>query len=122
MRASVQYDDWEGTTAADDASPRSLGKLLEDRGLMDPQTEFLVAADLWIGESHDGKLASPAVHCLVTKGANYDDVATSLSNQSDPLTFRVIDVQLTLEEFLGLFKRFRVVLTRRGLELTDREY
>jgi hypothetical protein len=46
----------------------------------------------------------------------------NLRQRLDPIRVRRVDVELTLEEFFSLFKRFNVVLSRRGLSLIDREY
>jgi len=40
----------------------------------------------------------------------------------EPVPVRVVDVPLTLEKFVALFKRFNVMLTWHGLKLEDREY
>lgn len=38
------------------------------------------------------------------------------------LRFKEIDIELSLEEFFGLFKRFSIVLTSRDMGLEGREY
>lgn len=122
FRASVQYGDWEGTAAADDADQRTFGRLLEERGLFDPTREMLIGVELWIGENHGGKVEKPYLHAVFVEGDRFDNVAPRLKAERDPIKVRRIDVGLTLEEFIGLFKRFSVVITRRGMDLTDREY
>ena len=123
FRASVHYGDWEGSSAADDADHLGLIKFLENKKLMDGDTEFLVGLELWIGENHGGVVMPPSIRCLIIRRAgDFETVASQLASQHDPLDLREIDLELSLNEFLGLFKRFSVVLTRRGLNLTEREY
>jgi hypothetical protein len=44
-----------------------------------------------------------------------------LSNGQKP-TLRKEELQLSLDEFFCLFKRFEVVLTQKGLDLSGRDY
>lgn len=122
VRASVQYGDWEGTAAADDDADIDLSDFLEKKGLYDREIEFLVAVEVLIGENHGGKVKPPYIRCLIQDKPDFDTVADHLAAQPDPLTFKSVDIELTLEEFIGLFKRFAVTLSRRGLNLTDREF
>jgi hypothetical protein len=53
----------------------------------------------------------------------YDDVPRLLAaSQGGPIPVKRVEVELTLEEFMGLFKRFSVVLTKKGLDLDGRTY
>lgn len=121
FKASVQYGDWQGTAAADNADRVSLWKYLEDHHLI--QTgEFLIATSMWVGENH-GKLGSVFVRAYVyTKGNDFDTVKAALDATSGPIPVREIDLELTIEEFIILFKRFDLMLTRSGLDLTGREF
>jgi hypothetical protein len=123
FRASVQYGDWTGTAAADNADQRDLSDFLATKKIFDRDKEFLIAASLWIGENHGGKIQSPCVTAIITLlDSTYDNVSKKLKAVQGPIPVRRVDVELSLEEFIGLFKRFAVVLTRRGLDLEDREY
>jgi hypothetical protein len=124
FRASVQYGDWEGTAAADDAShgTTSFEVYLEKKKLIKPN-EFLVAASLWVGENHDNKLGSVLVQAFLFKGHHdFESLRAALAAAPDPIPVRAVDITLTLEEFIGLFKRFDVMLTWRGLSLEGREF
>jgi succinate dehydrogenase/fumarate reductase flavoprotein subunit len=122
FRASVQYNDWGGTAAADDADPSSLRKYLEDKGLI-KAGEFLIAAELFVGESHGGRLGSVSVQAFLYSGqGTFDTVAQALKAQSGPIPVRVVDIELEIEQFVALFKRFEVTLTRKGLNLEGRDY
>jgi len=118
LKASTQYGDWEGTAAADD-KPSALQELLETKGLINPD-EFLLAATLYVSEHN---YDSPYVRAFVfQKGRKFELVKEILAATEGPIPVRRIDVGLTTKEFLGLFKRFNVMLTWRGLEIEGREY
>jgi hypothetical protein len=123
FRAGVQYGDWTGTAAADNADKNDLSELLAAKKVFDREKEFLLGASLWIGENHGGKAQSPHIAAIITSLDNtYDDLLPKLKAVNGPVPVRRIDVELSLDEFIGLFKKFAVMLTRRGLGLEDREY
>ncbi len=120
FKAGVQYGDFEGTAAADRADRGDLREYLEAQNLIQPG-EFLVAVELWIGENHSGKVAQPSIKALLVDAPDYDGAVRDVLNQ-DPVPVRKVDVPLTLEEFVGLFKRFAVTLTIRGGNLGGKDY
>ncbi|MEL3892531.1 hypothetical protein V6B08_19800 [Ferrovibrio sp. MS7] len=120
-RASVQYNDWKGTAAADDADKNSLSDLLTERGLMN-EGEFLLSAHLWVGEVHGGELGSVFVCATITQLSNADAVESLVRANCGPLPVKRVELELSLGEFVVLFKRFAVVLTSRDLNLTDFKY
>ena len=82
-----------------------------------------MGVDLRIGENHGGEVAPALVRCFLSKhGNNFDTVATHLASDTAPMQIREVELDLSLNEFLGLLKRFNVTLTRTGLDLKDREY
>jgi hypothetical protein len=122
FKASVQYGDWQGTAAADGDHASTLSSYLETKGLTKPG-EFLIAMSLWVGENHGGELGSIIVRAFLFDGPrDHESVRMALANISGAIPVRAIDLTLTLEQFVLLFKRFDIVLTWRGLELEDREY
>jgi hypothetical protein len=40
----------------------------------------------------------------------------------DPIPAKKVELEVTVEQFLKLFRRFNVVLTSRGLDLEGRTY
>jgi hypothetical protein len=120
FKAGVQYDDFEGTAAADRADKNDLGYYLRSNGLMQ-SGDFLVAAELWVGENHGGKVAQPAIRALVVDAPDYEGAVRDVLNR-DPVPVRKIDLPLSLDQFLALFKRFAVTLTIRGGELGGKDY
>ena len=121
IKASVQYGDWEGTAAADESDGVKMRYLLEKSGALKAD-EFVVAIELFVGESHRGKLVKPYIDVLLFNKADFDTAAAGIKAAPDPLLLRKVRVDLSLDEFIGLFKRFAVTLSRRGLGLIEREY
>jgi hypothetical protein len=116
FKASVQYGDWEGAAAADGAHLISVEEYLEKKGLTKPN-EFLIATSLYIEEN------SVFARAFLFNGhRDFDSVQNSLAVIKGPIPVRVVEIPLKLEEFVGLFKRFDVMLTWRGLQLEGREY
>ncbi|HYG49230.1 MAG TPA: hypothetical protein VD846_14960 [Allosphingosinicella sp.] len=120
FKAGVQYGDFEGSAAADRADQDDLGDYLRKNGLMQPG-EFLVAAEVWIGENHGGVVKNPFIRALVVNAPDYDGAVREVLNQ-DPVPVRKIDLPLSLNDFIGLFKRFAVTLTIRGGDLHGKDY
>ena len=119
--ASVQYNDWKGTAAADSADMNDISKLLKKRGELS-DGEFLVGLELWLGEMHGDEIKPPFVKAYVSDGQNYEAVERKLSETSDPLTMKQVELDdLSMDEFLLLFKRFAISLSWKGLDLTGRE-
>src|SRR5712692_9178689 len=115
FKASVQYGDWEGTAAADDAHT-DLREYLEGKKLINPN-EFLIAASLYVDEGYTN------VRVFAFQGGrHFESVKDALAAITGPIPVRAINVKLTQEEFIGLFKRFDVILTWKGFELEGRNY
>lgn len=120
--ASVQYGDWEGTVAADDADANALANYLEKKRLIRPG-EFLIAASFWAGENYDGKLGRVSVRAfLLNESQNFERAKRTLAASKGPIPVRVLDIPLKLQEFVALFKRFEIMLTWHDLSLEGREY
>src|SRR3979490_828679 len=105
FKAGVQYGDWDGTAAADDADHNhvSLQRYLDDNKLIQPD-EFLIATSLWVGENH-GKLGSVSVTAyLYKKAGGFDTVKAELDALQGAIPVRKVDIELTLEEYFVLFK------------------
>jgi len=122
FKASVQYGDWKGTAAADDADFNALDKYLDEKGLKHAD-EFLIATSLWVGENHPGRLGSISATAYLHRGhRSAESVKASISSSSGPVPVRRVQLELTIQEYIELFKRFDVMLTRRGLDLDGREH
>jgi hypothetical protein len=112
--AHVQYDDWKGTAAADDADTRAIRKYLRDNGLIN-SGEFLVGLELYSGESHF------AVRAFIIQAGDYEGAVKQIT-ANPPVDTLVRELSLGRDEFFAMFKRFSVVLTHKGLELDGEEY
>lgn len=121
FRAGVQYNDWKGTAAADDADRNDIGKLLRERGALSDD-EFLVGIELWLGEMHGDEVENPSVSALIINAEDYEAAERTLNETDDPLPVKRVELELSMKEFLLLFKRLAISLSWRGLDLTGREY
>jgi len=121
FKASVQYGDWNGTAAADDADQISLSHYLEMKGLAGDK-EFLVASSIFIGENHGGKIGGVYITAYLFTPPPNTTVDVALDAIEGPVPVREVELQITLEEYLGFFKRFKVFYTKRYLNLEGREY
>ena len=121
FKASVQYGDWKGTCAADDADKQSIVDFLRAKELI-AEREFLVGIELYVGENHDLNVKPPTIIGLILNAENYDTAAAALQSARDQINLRRIRIELPLELFLGLFKRFSIAISPRGLDITGREY
>jgi hypothetical protein len=120
LTASARYNDWDGTVAADNVE-KGLIHFLETKGLLDRKSEFVVGVELSVPETSTGKGDAVSMKALVVCTASYDDAARRIEDRSNPLPLKNVELDVSLDEFLKLFRRFNLVLTRRGLKLNGRE-
>ena len=121
FRAGVQYGDWEGTAAADDADTDSLEQYLRERDLTKPD-EFLIATSLFVGDSRGEEFGFLYIRALLFEAINYEDVRKKLAASSGAILVREVEIKLTMAQFVALFKRFDVMFTWHGLGLEGREF
>jgi hypothetical protein len=120
FRASVQYDDFKGTAAADRADRGDASDWLEEKGLKQ-KGEFLLGLTFYAGENH-GKHEDPIyAEFLLALPGDHDTVKSMIETSAGPLPVRKVTTQMTLVEFFGLFKRFSVHLSA-GEMLNGQEY
>jgi len=119
--ASVQYDDFKGTAAADNADHTSLQEYLRNKALI-TAAEFVVGISLRIGENQGSRMAGVYVAAYVYDGANAFDTVKAQIAAQDPVEVRKIVLEISLEEFIVLFKRFAVILTPKGLGIDGRRF
>ncbi len=81
-----------------------------------------MGVELWLGEMHGDELKRPSVRALVVDAENYEAAEQKLDTTMDSLPVKMIEMDLSMEEFLLLFKRFAVSMSWQGLDLTGREY
>ena len=120
FHASVQYNDFKGTSAADRADKGDADDWLEANEHKKPG-EFLLGITLWAGEYH-GKHEDPvSVTFLLASLGDHDSVKKRIESDGEPVEVRRVHVDMKLTEFFGLFKRFSVAFSAHGM-LNDREY
>jgi hypothetical protein len=131
LTASVQYGDWVGEVAADDADHhtpiRSFTDYLQGRGLLAAGKQIVAIDAYYHHEGHpDQKPFS--VRVLVVKAKDHDEVTRAVNSETMRRTVEVIrDTEgdalwFTVAEFFDFFKRFNVVLQRNGVEAIGKEF
>jgi hypothetical protein len=112
--ASVQYGDLKGTAAADHHDKFTMEKYLEEKGLIE-KDETLVGISMWSGEVHQRTQDDTVyVTAIVSKGEGYESVKAAVDSGT-PLQVRKIRLDMHLNEFFGLFKRFEICISNYGL-------
>lgn len=114
FHASVQHGDLKGSSAADRHDTRSMHHYLEEQGLVN-EGEVLVGVKIWSGEVHRHTQDKPVfVTAIVATGKGYDNIKAAVDS-GNPLHVRKISLEMHLNEFFGLFKRFSITLSSSGL-------
>jgi hypothetical protein len=118
FEASVQYNDWVGTCAADDSDIKDIWQFLKN-GKHIAVDEFLIGIKVYMEpmgmEPIRQELDTFSLTAVVISAANRDEAEAYMRNP--PFRAREIDgIELSAYEFLKLFKRFDICLTARGLE------
>jgi hypothetical protein len=121
FEASVQYNDWIGTAAADDADRNDVRKLLSDLGVL-ADDEFLLGIEMWLGEMHGDEVPRPYLHAFIIDAGNGEIAEHQVRVARGPLPVKQIDFELSMEEFFLLFKRFAIHLSSRNLNPSGRNY
>ena len=116
FKASIQYDDWKGTAAADSADQENLRSLLLSEGLL-ANDETIVGIKAWIGENQGGKVQPASIEVLVVPMAEYP-----ARLRQDPVKVKCISKDMPVEKFVGLFKRFAIAISSHGDLGPDRDY
>ena len=109
LKASVQYDDLIGTTAADRADKNDLEAYLVAKGLIKRPNELIVAVRFWSGENHRGPVSDASITVVIADVTGYETLDELLKDRNRP-RFRGVRLEMTNDEFFGCFKRFSVVL------------
>lgn len=118
FQANVQYDDFKGTAAADRHDNRDFFHYLEEKKLLKAD-ELLIGIEMWSGEVHGPAQNEPAyVTALVSSGGRYENIHQEVIS-GEPVHVRKIRIEMPLNEFFGLFKRFAISISSH--DLTGRE-
>lgn len=115
----ARYEDWVGRANADDLDRGALRDLLRERGLVG-EDEFPVGVELWSGENHGGPAKDPSLRVFLLKAKDYAEVVSLLAAERETIAVRMVRLDMQLADFVGLFKRFGVTLSPKGLDLHGR--
>ncbi|KGH27845.1 hypothetical protein [Comamonas testosteroni] len=114
FRAGTQYGDFKGSAAADRHDHADISDYLEQRGLI-KEGEQVFATELYSGEVHTVTQDSKVyVTVMLATGEGYDDIKAAIDS-GEPLKVRKVRLEMHLNEFFGLFKRFNICISNHGL-------
>jgi hypothetical protein len=120
FKASVQYGDWKGTSAADNADKNDASQWLVNNGHKEAD-ELLIGMTMFVGENHGEHRDPISVEFLFASPRDHDNVKAMIESCNGPVPVRRVVVDIPLVEFFGLFKRFSVTLSSHEM-LGEREY
>jgi len=120
FKASVQYNDWKGTSAADRADRNDPEDWLKANGHKEPD-EFLLGISVYVGENHGVHDDPIYTSFLLASPRDHDSVKEMIDSSHGPIGVRKVSIQMKLTEFFGLFKRFSVTFSSHGM-LGERDY
>ena len=109
----AQYNDWTGKVAADELDKRMVSDVIKSKASL-PADAFVVGIDFF-RHAPDSVICS-ALYVITNNYTNAQDV---LSDPNTKLT--KVNVELSELDFLTLFKRFSLVMERKGLSAIGKE-
>ncbi len=110
FRASVQYNDLQGSTAADNASHGNATDWLKDNGHITAD-EYLLGFSMFIGTNHD----SVSVTFLVSELNGYKNIPEMIDASIESIQAKKISIDMGVADFFSLFKRLNITLSSNGL-------
>ena len=114
FKASTQYNDWKGSSAADSADVGRMSKWLEENGYKEDD-EFLLGIKMFAGENHGEHKDPVFVEFLFSTPGDYENVKTMIESSKGAIEVRSVKVDMSLTEFFGLFKRFDITLSKDSM-------
>ena len=115
--ASVQYNDFKGTVAADVHDSKPLSEWLKEQGLI-REGEHIVGISIYSGEIHNKPLEQMTLGLnayVRTSDVSHEDFVEALNNQPDDSLLRKVEVQMSPAQFFALFKRFEITMSRKNI-------
>ncbi|WP_297379826.1 hypothetical protein ACQ859_03390 [Roseateles chitinivorans] len=114
FHASVQYDDLRGSAAADKHDHVDMARFLKNQKLID-DGETLVGIEMFSGEVHTPEQAKAVYVTAYAAKLNGYDTFRAAVDSGNSLEVRKINLEMTLSQFFGLFKRFSICISPDGL-------
>jgi len=119
FRAEVQYQDWSGDAAADDADFVTIREYMKERGLM-KDGDFLVAIRGSNGENTRNMAVTPMwVTALLVPARDFDAAQKYLAQSN---RVREVRFEMSVLEWAAAFKRFSVAMSWQGFDMAGRDY
>jgi hypothetical protein len=116
FKATVQYGDLKGSSAADRADMSDATSFLKENGHMKDE-EFLIGIKMFVGENHGEHIDPISVSFFITSEAGFKAV-----HANGPIDdIRKIYIDMNVSDFFALFKRFEVSLSPYGA-LENKEF
>ncbi len=118
FKASAQYNDWQGTIAADRSNLKSIEDWLISNNI-ELAGMFVLGINVSTGEN-PARYADPLqVEVLLVNSSAYADISKPIGDGSIEVERKHLNICLV--DFFGLFKRFEMSLSRESV-LAGREY
>lgn len=114
FKASVRYNDWKGSSAADSADQNGASEWLRENGHIN-DGESLLGVKMFAGENHGVHKDPVFVEFLIATPGDYENVKAMIEGSTGPVEVRSVRVDMKLSEFFGLFKRFDVTFSRDSM-------
>lgn len=119
LKASVQYEDYQGTVAADHHDVRHLETLGKEHGL-DTDRYFVIGVQIRSSEVRHDEVAHAQVTLLTidmkeTRAGSIDFIR-DYAEAHGKLPYQRFTIDVSLSELLDYFKRFDLVLLNRQLK------
>ncbi|MDV2449958.1 hypothetical protein [Xanthomonas hortorum] len=121
LKASVQYNDLTGSSAADRADMSDASTWLKAKALIN-SNEILVGYEIYVSPLLSGASSNVTISTtfLLATSGGVDSFAENVHG-GGPINLRKVAQDISPEEFFSLFKRFSLTLSSGGL-LEGREY
>jgi hypothetical protein len=110
FRASVQYDDIRGSSAADHADEINLQRALRQRDLIADE-DVIAGIRIWIGENQGGQCESAMITALIVRRDEYRARIAEV-----PLRCRAVELEMPVVECFALFKRISIALSEDEIQ------
>jgi len=122
FKVGMQQRDVEGTVAADYVAQRSVHNIFKANGLIQ-DNEFIVGLEFLFSEHHGGPVDQVNIKALILPYAsNFEEAHAAINETSGPIDVITRDLSMSVNDFFGLFKRFKMTFSPRGIKAIGREY
>lgn len=113
----MTYGDWLGTCIADDSDRRKAREFLREQGDLRAREMLVDIKISHIASLDPGDTTPPRLIKVTFRLAeveNVQDLRRKLSDNGGEIITRAVHKEMTLEDFLALFKRFYVQVSFKG--------